>query len=271
MSAIKQIQAIEILDSRGNPTLEAVVTLENGMQGSACVPSGASTGSREALELRDGDASRYMGKGVLKAVSNVNEHIAPLLLGQSVEDQAHIDQLMIDADGTDNKAQFGANAILAVSLAVARARAQLLGQPLYQAINSGQAISMPVPMMNVINGGAHADNNVDMQEFMIVPHGAPSFAEALRYGAEIFHTLKKVLKDITAREFATAIALRKAIKKLKIKNAISFHRSIRRADNFRVQQDLITKIYRTPSLLYPRCGASLRKEEKGLRDILASQ
>ena len=196
MSNIANIQAFEVMDSRGNPTVMAEVTLESGQVGSACAPSGASTGSREALELRDGDKDRYLGKGVLKAVGNVNGPIRDLLLGTDATAQRQLDQAMIDADGTDNKANFGANAILAVSLAAAKAAAQAKGMPLYQHIaevNGTSDYSMPVPMMNILNGGEHADNNVDIQEFMVQPVAAPSFAEGLRAGAEIFHQLKKVL------------------------------------------------------------------------------
>jgi enolase len=197
MSNIVDIQAFEILDSRGNPTVQADVILENGIVGTACAPSGASTGSREALELRDGDKSRYLGKGVLTAVNNINTTIKTLLVGQNAAEQRQLDQMMIDADGTDNKATLGANAILAVSLAAAKAAAQDQGIPLYAHIanlngTSGQ-YSMPVPMMNIINGGEHADNNVDIQEFMVQPVAAKSFAEALQVGAEIFHQLRKVL------------------------------------------------------------------------------
>ncbi|MDG1387618.1 MAG: phosphopyruvate hydratase [Halioglobus sp.] len=196
MSNIANIQAFEVMDSRGNPTVMAEVTLESGQVGSACAPSGASTGSREALELRDGDASRYLGKGVLKAVANVNGPIRNLLLGADAAAQRDLDKAMIDADGTDNKAEFGANAILAVSLAAAKAAAQAKSMPLYQHIaevNGTADYSMPVPMMNILNGGEHADNNVDIQEFMVQPVAAPTFAEGLRAGAEIFHHLKKVL------------------------------------------------------------------------------
>ena len=198
MSNIANIQAFEVMDSRGNPTVMAEVTLESGQIGSACAPSGASTGSREALELRDGDASRYLGKGVLKAVQNVNGPIRGLLLGADAAAQRDLDKAMIDADGTDNKAQFGANAILAVSLAAAKAAAQAKSMPLYQHIaevNGTTEYSMPVPMMNILNGGEHADNNVDIQEFMVQPVAAPTFAEGLRAGAEIFHHLKKVLSS----------------------------------------------------------------------------
>ncbi|WP_066016284.1 phosphopyruvate hydratase [Endozoicomonas atrinae] len=199
MTAIKEIKAREVLDSRGNPTVEADVILESGAFGTACAPSGASTGSREALELRDGDKSRYLGKGVLKAVANVNGPIREALLGFDANDQRGLDHKMIDLDGTDNKAKLGANAILAVSLAAAKAAAADKGMPLYAHIaelngTAGQ-FTMPVPMMNILNGGEHADNNVDIQEFMIQPVGAKNFAEALRMGAEVFHALKKVLSD----------------------------------------------------------------------------
>ncbi len=205
MSTIRQVQAFEVMDSRGNPTVLAEVTLDSGHVGAACAPSGASTGSREALELRDGDAARYLGKGVLKAVANVNGPIRSLLLGRDAGAQRELDAAMIAADGTDNKARFGANAILAASLAVAKAAAQARGMPLYQhiaSINGTTELSMPVPMMNILNGGEHADNNVDIQEFMIQPVAAPSFAEALRAGAEIFHHLKKVL---AGRGLSTAV------------------------------------------------------------------
>ena len=197
MAIIADIKAYEVMDSRGNPTVSADVILECGALGSACAPSGASTGSREALELRDGDKSRYLGKGVLKAVDNINTTIKALLVGRDANDQRALDAIMIDADGTENKAVFGANAILAVSLAAAKAAANAKNIPLYQHIaqlngTEGQ-YSMSVPMMNIINGGEHADNNVDIQEFMIQPVSAPNFTEALRMGAEVFHSLKKVL------------------------------------------------------------------------------
>tara|TARA_R110001599_G_scaffold19467_1_gene74512 strand:+ start:2648 stop:3940 length:1293 start_codon:yes stop_codon:yes gene_type:complete len=198
MTTIVDIKGREVLDSRGNPTVEADVILSSGVIGSACAPSGASTGSREALELRDGDKSRYLGKGVLKAVAGINGEIRAALKGKDVTDQRALDQIMLDLDGTENKAKLGANAILAVSLAAAKAAAQEKGVELYAHIadingTSGQ-YSMPVPMMNIINGGEHADNNVDIQEFMVQPVSAPTFAEALRAGAEIFHALKNVLK-----------------------------------------------------------------------------
>ncbi|GAA0851387.1 phosphopyruvate hydratase [Marinobacter szutsaonensis] len=198
MTKIANIKAREVLDSRGNPTVEADVILEDGTLGRACAPSGASTGSREALELRDGDSSRYLGKGVRKAVEAVNGKIRDALVGKDAADQRGLDKVMIDLDGTENKANLGANAILAVSLAAAKAAAASLGKPLYEHIadvngTSGK-FSMPVPMMNILNGGEHADNNVDIQEFMVQPVATKSFAEALRVGAEIFHSLKKVLK-----------------------------------------------------------------------------
>lgn len=194
MSEILAIQAREILDSRGNPTVEAEVYLESGVRGRAAVPSGASTGTREALELRDKDAGRYGGKGVMKAVQNVNDAIAPKLLGIEATEQVLIDRTMLELDGTANKEKLGANAILSVSLAVARAAALELEMPLYHYLGGVNAKVLPVPMMNILNGGAHADNNVDIQEFMILPAGAASFAEALRMGAETFHALKNVLK-----------------------------------------------------------------------------
>jgi len=194
MSEISDIYAREILDSRGNPTVEVEVYLESGAMGRAAVPSGASTGEREALELRDGDKSRYLGKGVQKAVENVNEIITEALVGWEASDQAGIDRKLLDLDGTDFKSNLGANALLGVSLACAKAAAEEAGLPLYQYIGGSNAKELPLPMMNIINGGAHADNNVDIQEFMIMPAGAASFKEALRMGAEIFHALKKVLK-----------------------------------------------------------------------------
>ena len=205
MSEIVDVRAYEVLDSRGNPTVMAEVTLGDDSVGSACAPSGASTGTREALELRDGDATRYLGKGVLTAVGHANGPIRELLIGHDALDQSGIDQRMIEADGTENKARFGANAILAVSLAVAKAAAMSAKKPLYQHIAelAGVAnLSLPVPMMNILNGGEHADNNVDIQEFMIQPVSAPNFAEALRMGAEVFHHLKKTL---SSRGLATAV------------------------------------------------------------------
>ena len=202
MYAIESIHAREILDSRGNPTVEVECLLEGGASGRAGVPSGASTGSREALELRDGDKKRYGGKGVLSAVKNVNETIAPEVLGMDARQQAEIDRLMIDLDGTDTKSKLGANAILGVSMAVCRAAAEACGLPLFRYIGGTGAVTLPVPMMNVVNGGAHADNPLDIQEFMLVPAGFGSFREALRAGSEVFHALKGLLK---AKGLATGV------------------------------------------------------------------
>ncbi|WAA11938.1 phosphopyruvate hydratase [Fervidibacillus halotolerans] len=202
MPTITDIYAREVLDSRGNPTVEVEVYTESGAFGRALVPSGASTGEYEAVELRDGDKSRYLGKGVLKAVENVNEHIAPEIVGFNVLDQVGVDRALIELDGTDNKGKFGANAILGVSMAVARAAADFLGVELYQYLGGFNAKQLPVPMMNILNGGAHADNTVDIQEFMIMPVGAPTFREGLRMGAEIFHNLRSVLK---AKGYNTAV------------------------------------------------------------------
>ena len=202
MSAIIDVIGREILDSRGNPTVEAEVVLESGLTGRAAVPSGASTGVREAIELRDKDSKRYGGKGVLKAVEHVNTELADAVIGLEATDQAFIDRKMIELDGTDNKSRLGANAILAVSMAVARAAAEETGMPLYRYFGGMGAVELPVPMMNVINGGAHANNNLDLQEFMIIPLGAPSFKEALRYGAETFHALKKI---INSKGMSTAV------------------------------------------------------------------
>ncbi len=193
MSRIREVSGIEILDSRGNPTVEAEVILDNGICGRASAPSGASTGSREAVELRDGDISRYLGKGVSLAVRNVNNDIASAVVGLDVTDQQGLDSMLIDLDGTSNKSRLGANSMLAVSLATAKAAAKEAGKSFYQFLVEADAYEMPVPMMNIINGGAHANNSVDIQEFMILPVGAPNFSEGLRYGAEIFHTLRKIL------------------------------------------------------------------------------
>jgi enolase len=193
MSAIVDIVGREVLDSRGNPTVECDVLLESGVMGRAAVPSGASTGTREAVELRDGDKSRYLGKGVQNAVENINTEISEAIMGLEASEQAFLDRTLIDLDGTENKSRLGANAMLAVSLAVAKAAAEESGLPLYRYLGGVGAVQMPVPMMNVVNGGAHADNNLDIQEFMIIPVGAPSFSEAVRYGAEVFHALKKRL------------------------------------------------------------------------------
>lgn len=202
MSAIVDIVGREILDSRGNPTVECDVLLESGVMGRAAVPSGASTGSREAIELRDGDKSRYLGKGVLKAVEHINTEISEAVLGLDASEQAFLDKTLIDLDGTDNKSRLGANAMLAVSMAVARAAAEESGLPLYRYFGGMNGNQLPVPMMNVINGGAHANNSLDLQELMIIPVGAPSFREALRWGAEVFHALKKILHD---KHISTAV------------------------------------------------------------------
>ena len=202
MSAIVDIIGREIIDSRGNPTVECDVLLESGSMGRAAVPSGASTGSREAIELRDGDKDRYFGKGVLKAVEHINTEIAEAVAGLDANEQAFLDKTLIELDGTDNKARLGANALLAVSMANAKAAAEETGLPLYRYLGGSGAMQLPVPMMNVINGGAHADNNLDMQEFMIIPVGAPTFREAVRYGAQVFHTLKKILHE---RKLTTAV------------------------------------------------------------------
>src|SRR6185369_1591684 len=202
MATIRTVRGFEILDSRGNPTVAAEVVLADGARGFAASPSGASTGSREALELRDGDPRRYFGKGVTKAVAHVNGELSTALLGCDATDQAAADGLMIDLDGTPTKARLGANAILAVSLALAKASAASAGVPLYRHLGGDRSARLPMPMMNIINGGAHADNNVDMQEFMIVPVGAPRFAEAMRWGVEVFHSLKGLLKK---QGLATAV------------------------------------------------------------------
>src|SRR5512143_3632832 len=202
MSTIIEVHGREIIDSRGNPTVEAEVVLSSGATGRAAVPSGASTGEHEAVELRDGDPKRYVGKGVLEAVRNVNEVIGPRLEGMAAEDQVTIDQEMLDVDGTPNKSHLGANAMLSVSMAVARAAAQDSGLPLYRYLGGPLARVLPVPMMNILNGGAHASNNVDAQEVMVVPIGADTFAEGLRMGVEVFHALKKVL---TKQKLSTAV------------------------------------------------------------------
>src|SRR5438105_6152959 len=202
MSAIVDVIAREILDSRGNPTVEADVVLESGISGRAAVPSGASTGAREAIELRDGDKNRYFGKGVLKAVEHINTEICEAIIGLDASEQAFIDRTMIDLDGTENKSRLGANAILAVSSAVAKAAAEEASLPLYRYLGGAGEMMLPVPLMNVINGGAHANNSVDMQEFMLLPLGTPTFREALRYGSEVFHALKKL---IDAKGMATTV------------------------------------------------------------------
>ena len=193
MGNITAVVGREIMDSRGNPTVEAEITLSSGVTGRAAVPSGASTGEREAIELRDGDKDRYLGKGVTQAVNHVNQELAGLIIGRDSADQIGLDRAMLELDGTDNKGKLGANALLAISLANAQAQARESGLPLYRSLGGDSASLLPVPMMNIINGGAHANNSVDMQEFMILPVGAPSFGEALRYGAEVFHALRSVL------------------------------------------------------------------------------
>src|SRR5476649_173788 len=193
MSSIVDVVAREILDSRGNPTVEADVLLESGVMGRAAVPSGASTGTREAIELRDGDKQRYLGKGVLHAVEHVNTEISEAIMGLDATEQSFIDKTLIDLDGTENKSRLGANALLAVSMAAAKAAAEESGLPLYRYFGGMGPMQMPVPLMNVVNGGAHANNNLDMQEFMIVPIGMSSFREALRCGAEVFHSLRKII------------------------------------------------------------------------------
>ena len=205
MSTIASVWAREILDSRGNPTIEVEVSLDSGHVGRAAVPSGAATGTREALELRDGDKARYKGKGVSKAVENVNTEIAEAIVGLDALRQVQVDNTMLDLDGTDNKSRLGANAILAVSLAVARAAAEECALPLYRYFGGINGFTLPVPMMNVVNGGAHANNNLDIQEFMIIPAGLPTFSEALRCGAEIFHALKKIMN---AHGMSTAVGRR---------------------------------------------------------------
>ncbi|MDP5022301.1 MAG: phosphopyruvate hydratase, partial [Burkholderiaceae bacterium] len=195
MSAIVDIVGREILDSRGNPTVECDVLLESGVMGRAAVPSGASTGSREAIELRDGNQARYLGKGVMQAVEHINTEISEAIIGLDASEQGFLDKTLIDLDGTENKGRLGANAMLAVSMAVARAAAEEAGLPLYRYFGGMSGVQLPVPMMNVVNGGAHANNNLDLQELMIIPVGAPSFREALRWGAETFHALKKILHD----------------------------------------------------------------------------
>jgi enolase len=195
MTAIVDLIGREIIDSRGNPTVECDVLLESGVMGRAAVPSGASTGSREAIELRDGDKGRFLGKGVLKAVGHINTEISEALMGLDASEQSFIDKMLIDLDGTENKSRLGANAMLAVSMAVAKAAAEQSGLPLYRYFGGSGPMCLPVPMMNVINGGAHANNNLDLQEFMIIPVGAPNFSEAVRYGAEVFHSLKKLIHD----------------------------------------------------------------------------
>lgn len=267
MSIIKAIRAREILDSRGNPTVEADVVLNSGIVGQASVPSGASTGSREALELRDGDPRRYMGKGVLKAVVNIETKIQPALIGISVEEQQHIDQLMVELDGTENKGHLGANAILAVSLAVAKAAALEHHAGLYRYLGGDDGpFTLPVPMMNIINGGAHADNNVDIQEFMIMPVGASSFREALRYGAEIFQVLKTLLKQ---QKLSTAVGDEGGFAPDLLSNQAAIELILRATEQagFKIGSDIYLALDIASSELYNNGKYHLASEKKQLNAI----
>ena len=261
MSEIIGIQARQILDSRGNPTVEVDVYLEDGLMGRAAVPSGASTGSREAIELRDGNAKLYMGKGVLKAVKNVNTKIAPELVGIEVTEQALIDKLLIEIDGTNNKSKIGANAMLGVSLAVAKAAASDVALPLYKYIGGINACEMPVPMMNVLNGGAHADNNVDIQEFMIMPVGAKSFSDALRMGTEIFHHLKAVLKK---KKYNTAVGDEGGFAPDLKSNAEAVEILIQAVKNagYKIEKDILLALDVAASELYANNKYTLAAEKK---------
>ncbi len=261
MSQILDIHARQILDSRGNPTIEVEVHLEGGIIGRAAVPSGASTGSREAIELRDGDKKKYLGKGVLKAVKNVNTKIAPELAGMEVTEQASIDMLMVEMDGTPNKAKLGANAILGVSLAVAKAAADELVLPLFRYIGGVNAREMPVPMMNVLNGGAHADNNVDIQEFMIMPVGADSFSTALRMGAEIFHSLRDVLKK---KNYNTAVGDEGGFAPDLKSNEEALELIIKAVKNagYRMEKDVLLALDIAASELYANKKYTLSAEKK---------
>ena len=261
MSEIIGIQARQILDSRGNPTVEVDVYLEDGLMGRAAVPSGASTGSREAIELRDGNAKLYMGKGVLKAVKNVNTKIAPELVGIEVTEQALIDKLLIEIDGTKNKSKIGANAMLGVSLAVAKAAASDVALPLYKYIGGTNACEMPVPMMNVLNGGAHADNNVDIQEFMIMPVGAKSFSDALRMGTEIFHHLKAVLKK---KKYNTAVGDEGGFAPDLKSNAEAVEILIQAVKNagYKIEKDILLALDVAASELYANNKYTLAAEKK---------
>jgi enolase len=261
MSEIIGIQARQILDSRGNPTVEVDVYLEDGLMGRAAVPSGASTGSREAIELRDGNAKLYMGKGVLKAVKNVNTKIAPELVGIEVTEQALIDKLLIEIDGTKNKSKIGANAMLGVSLAVAKAAASDVALPLYKYIGGTNACEMPVPMMNVLNGGAHADNNVDIQEFMIMPVGAKSFSDALRMGTEIFHHLKAVLKK---KKYNTAVGDEGGFAPDLKSNAEAVEILIQAVKNagYKIEKDILLALDVAASELYSNNKYTLAAEKK---------
>ena len=261
MSEIIGIQARQILDSRGNPTVEVDVYLEDGLMGRAAVPSGASTGSREAIELRDGNAKLYMGKGVLKAVKNVNTKVAPELVGIEVTEQALIDKLLIEIDGTKNKSKIGANAMLGVSLAVAKAAASDVALPLYKYIGGTNACEMPVPMMNVLNGGAHADNNVDIQEFMIMPVGAKSFSDALRMGTEIFHHLKAVLKK---KKYNTAVGDEGGFAPDLKSNAEAVEILIQAVKNagYKIEKDILLALDVAASELYANNQYTLAAEKK---------
>ncbi|MGV7222115.1 MAG: phosphopyruvate hydratase [Nitrospinales bacterium] len=261
MSQILDIHAREIMDSRGNPTVEVDVFLEGGIIGRAAVPSGASTGSREAIELRDGDKKKYRGKGVLKAVKNVNTKIAPELAGMEVTEQTQIDQMMIEIDGTPNKGKLGANAILGVSLAVAKAAAEELVLPLFRYIGGVNAREMPVPMMNVLNGGAHADNNVDIQEFMIMPVGADSFSTALRMGAEIFHCLRDVLKK---NNYNTAVGDEGGFAPNLKSNEEALELIIKavKAAGYRIEKDVLLALDIAASELYANKKYTLAAEKK---------
>ncbi len=261
MSEIIGIQARQILDSRGNPTVEVDVYLEDGLMGRAAVPSGASTGSREAIELRDGNPKVYMGKGVLKAVKNVNTKIAPELVGIEVTEQALIDKLLIEIDGTKNKSKIGANAMLGVSLAVAKAAAKDVALPLFKYIGGTNACEMPVPMMNVLNGGAHADNNVDIQEFMIMPVGAKSFSDALRMGTEIFHHLKSVLKK---KKYNTAVGDEGGFAPDLKSNAEAVEILIQAVKNagYKIEKDVLLALDVAASELYANNKYTLAAEKK---------
>jgi enolase len=264
MSEIIDVLAREILDSRGNPTVEVEVALESGAWGRAAVPSGASTGQREALELRDTRKKRYLGKGVYKAVDNINNVIGPEIIGLEASDQAYVDRLMIELDGTENKGRLGANAILGVSLAVAKAAAEESDLPLYQYLGGVNARTLPVPMMNVINGGAHADNNVDIQEFLIIPAGAPSFAEALRMGAEIFHHLRATLKK---KGLATSVGDEGGFAPNLPSNEAALEVILEAAKKagYRAGKELFLGLDAAASEFSPRAGNYLLKAEKKSR------
>jgi enolase len=268
MAEIIKVWAREILDSRGNPTVEAEVTLAGGAKGRASVPSGASTGIYEAVELRDKDSPRYRGKGVERAVKNVNEIISREIKGKDALEQKKIDYLMIALDGTDNKSNLGANAILAVSLAVAKAGAEFLGKPLYRYLNQGEKIKLPLPLMNVINGGMHADNNVDLQEFMIAPVGAPTFKEALRMGAEVFHSIGACLKK---KKYSTAVGDEGgfAPNLSSNKEAISIILEATEAANYRPGQDIFIALDPAASSFYQSGKYILEKTEKTSEEMIS--